>query len=103
MLEVTPAASEQIKEYFKDKQAMPIRVFLNSGGWGGPSLAMALDESKDTDKVFNVDGFDYVVDKEFLKEAQPIKVDFLDIGFKVTSSLVLDSSCGGCSSSGSCG
>jgi Fe-S cluster assembly iron-binding protein IscA len=32
MLEVTATASEQIKEYFKDKQAMPIRVFLNSGG-----------------------------------------------------------------------
>jgi Fe-S cluster assembly iron-binding protein IscA len=65
---------------------------------------MALDESKDTDEVFTVDGFDYIVDKDFLNEAKPIKVDYLDIGFKVTSSLVLDAGgCGSCGSSGSCG
>jgi len=32
MLEVTPAATEQIAEYFKDKEVLPIRVFLNEGG-----------------------------------------------------------------------
>lgn len=63
---------------------------------------MALDESKSTDDVFEVDGFKYVVDKDFLKEAGNIKVDFLDIGFKVTSNLVLDSACGSCSTTGKC-
>lgn len=32
MVEVTQAASEQIAEYFKDKDPMPVRIFLNSGG-----------------------------------------------------------------------
>ena len=32
MIEVTPAATEQVAEYFKGKSASPIRVFLNSGG-----------------------------------------------------------------------
>jgi hypothetical protein len=32
MLEVTPAAKEQLVEYFKGKEITPIRVFLNSGG-----------------------------------------------------------------------
>jgi hypothetical protein len=32
MLEVTPAAIQQIAEYFKDKEVLPIRVFLNEGG-----------------------------------------------------------------------
>lgn len=64
---------------------------------------MALDESRDTDQVFEVDGFKYIVDSEFLKEAAPIKVDFLDIGFKVTSNLKLESGCGSCGSTGSCG
>jgi hypothetical protein len=32
MIEVTPAATEQVAEYFKGKEASPIRVFLNSGG-----------------------------------------------------------------------
>ena len=49
---------------------------------------------------FNV----YIVDREFLKEATPIKVDFTEVGFKVESSIKFDqSACGGCSSSGNCG
>ncbi len=32
MLKVTEKASEQIAEYFKDKDAVPVRIFLNSGG-----------------------------------------------------------------------
>ena len=32
MLEVTEAATEQIAEYFKGKEASPIRIFLNEGG-----------------------------------------------------------------------
>jgi hypothetical protein len=32
MVEVTPAATQQVAEYFKDKEPSPIRIFLNSGG-----------------------------------------------------------------------
>ncbi len=32
MFEVTPAAIEQIAEYFKGRDPQPIRVFLNEGG-----------------------------------------------------------------------
>jgi Fe-S cluster assembly iron-binding protein IscA len=31
-LEVTPAATEQITEYFRGREPQPIRVFLNEGG-----------------------------------------------------------------------
>ena len=65
---------------------------------------MALDESKDTDDVFKVDGYEYIADKEFLKEATPIHVDFTDVGFKVTSGLKFDqAACGSCGSGESCG
>ncbi len=63
---------------------------------------MALDESKDNDEKFEIDGYTYVVEKDFLAQAQPIKVDFLEIGFKVTSSIKLESACGSCSTTGSC-
>lgn len=32
MFEVTPSATEQIAEYFKGKEVVPIRVFLHEGG-----------------------------------------------------------------------
>ena len=63
---------------------------------------MALDEPKDTDQVFSIEGFTYVVDKEFIKKATPVKVDYLDYGFRLTSSIEFDSKCGGCHSDGSC-
>ncbi len=99
MLEVTQSATDQIAEYFKGKQVSPIRIFLNDGGCCGPSLAMALDQARTDDKVFDIGGFKYLVDNDFLEHAKPIKVDFTQFGFKISSSLELG---GGCSSSG-CG
>jgi hypothetical protein len=32
MVEVTPAATEQIQAYFRGKEVTPIRIFLNEGG-----------------------------------------------------------------------
>lgn len=59
-------------------------------------MAMALDEPKDADHVYDIDGFKYVVNKDFMKTAKQIKVDYHDIGFKVTSELKMDAGCGGC-------
>ena len=65
MVEISEAASQQIADYFKDRDVVPIRIFLNEGGWGGQSLAMALDEHKDTDNSYDVNGFKFIMDKEF--------------------------------------
>ncbi|MBW2643997.1 MAG: IscA/HesB family protein, partial [Deltaproteobacteria bacterium] len=43
---------------------------------------MALDEPKDADHVFDIDGFKYIVDKEFMEKAKTIKIDFSEMGFK---------------------
>jgi len=65
---------------------------------------MALDEPKDNDEAYEIDGFKYLVNKDFLEKAQPIKVDFLEYGFKLTSNLELQAGCRSCDdSSGSCG
>jgi len=64
---------------------------------------MALDEQKDTDDVYDIDGYQYIVDKEFLQRATPIKVDFREVGFSVTSSIQLGQGCSGCSTDGTCG
>lgn len=106
MVEVTQEATKQIQEYFNGKEVTPIRIFLNAGGWGGPSLAMALDEPKDNDNVFDVNGFQFIMEKEFYEKAQPVKVDFLGYGFKIDSSIEFgagDAACGSCSTAGHCG
>jgi len=62
---------------------------------------LALDEPKDTDKVFEFEGnIKFVMEKELLESAKPVKVDITYTGFSVESNLQLGGG-GGCGS-GSC-
>jgi Fe-S cluster assembly iron-binding protein IscA len=61
---------------------------------------MALDESKDTDHVYDIDGFKYIVDKEFMKKTESIKIDFSGMGFKLDSGIDFGSAGSECSSCG---
>ena len=102
MLEVTESATQQITEQLKGKEEVSaIRIFLNEGGWGGPSLALALDEPNDKDEAYDTSGYKYVVDKELLEQAKPIKIDFMGMNFNITSSMVFEGGCGSCGSSSS--
>lgn len=104
MLHVSKSAREQIAAYFNGKEISPIRIFLNSGGCCGPSMAMASDDPKETDETIMVNGFAFVVDKALLQQAQPIRVDFRQYGFKIDCSINFDAGCGSnCSSKGCCG
>ncbi len=48
-------------------------------------MAMALDEPKETDIVYDVNGFQFIMDKDFGEKAKPVTVDFLGYGFKISS------------------
>lgn len=104
MFEISEIAKQQIADYFKDKEIVPLRIFLNQGGCGGPSLALALDEVTETDTSFEIDGITYVVDSTLMEQAKPIKIDFMGMGFNISSSLKLGGGgCSGCSCGSSCG
>jgi iron-sulfur cluster assembly protein len=102
MLEITKSATDKISEYFKDRELSPIRIFLLAGGCGLPSLALDVDKPKDTDNVFDIDGFSYIVDKEFMKEAESITVDYTRSGFQFECSLEFEDGCLACASSDDC-
>jgi hypothetical protein len=63
---------------------------------------MALDEPKDTDNIYTLNDFQYVVNKDFMEKVKPIKVDFTPFGFKVSSGVDLGAGCSSCSTTGSC-
>ena len=105
MLTVTDSAQTALKEHFeKQNLNSAIRVFLSQGGWSGPSLALALDESKETDNVYDINGITYLIDKALSEQAKEVKVDFVDnngrSGFSVSSELNLGG--GSCGTSCSC-
>lgn len=64
---------------------------------------MALDEPRETDTAYDIDGFKFIVDKDFLREAEPIKVDFTGFGFQFDCSLALEEGCTACPTSRACG
>ncbi|MHC1790449.1 IscA/HesB family protein [Solidesulfovibrio sp.] len=101
MVSLTDSARAELDNYFADKQKTPIRVYLNKGGCCGPSLTLALDEARDNDDVFELNGYTVVVDKALMAEASPIGIDMTDYGFAVTSSLQLGG--GSCGSGSGCG
>lgn len=107
MFELNPAAKEQLDTHFNGKDKEPIRIYLASG-CGGTRLGLALDEKKDSDQVFDVDGYTFLVETALFEEAKPMTVTFdPNMGFAVSSSMVFpESGGGGCSScgcGGSCG
>ena len=63
---------------------------------------MALDEPNDMDETYDIDGFKYLVNKDLLEKAKPIKVDFMGMGFKIDCEIDFGSSCTSCGT-GSCG
>jgi Fe-S cluster assembly iron-binding protein IscA len=66
---------------------------------------LALDESKDNDKVFEEGGLQFLVEDSLLEKCGAVKVDFVEAGYRsgfaITSANPLGS--GGSCSSGSCG
>lgn len=70
---------------------------------------MALDEPKDSDKVFTNGGAQYIIDHDLLKQTGNITIDFVmegwQKGFTVHAENPVSGSCsigGGCSTEGSC-
>lgn len=62
---------------------------------------LALDESKESDNVIEVNGFLFVVDKSFYNRFKPIKVEFSHFGFAITAAVNYGASYFSCSYNGS--
>lgn len=104
MFEVTETAAEKVRDFFASRDAVsPLRVFIAGTGCGGPQLGMALDEATDNDETFESGGFTFLVEKQLLEEAKPIKVDYVITpqgeGFTISSGMKRPGGCGG----GCCG
>ena len=106
MLTVTNDAIVNFKSYMAENNiTSALRVAVMDGGCSGPSLGLALDEKKNTDKLFTIDAIDFLVDEELFTKTGAIKVDYIDTegskGFAISSENKIGG--GGCSSCSSCG
>jgi len=97
MVEVTPKAAKLMEKTFQGRKRKPVRLFVKLGGCGIRSFAMALEKPTDLDDVFEIEGFQYVVDRVLLERVKPIKVDSDGFGFRISGSGVAPHhGCGNC-------
>ncbi|MCF8033755.1 MAG: IscA/HesB family protein [Desulfarculaceae bacterium] len=106
MMEMTPEASQALKTVMAEKKLEPpIRIFMQSG-CGGAQLALGVDEARDGDETFAVDGVDFVVQKELSEVVGDMKLDFVNQdgqqGFMLSSSKPLPQP-DSCGTGGGCG
>src|SRR5215510_4562507 len=97
-------AAEKIKDLLgasADADAQALRVAVRGGGCSGFQYALALDQPKDDDHVFEHDGVSVVVDKVSMQFVFGSEVDYVDglqgAGFTVNNPNVV-AACG-CGSS----
>jgi Fe-S cluster assembly iron-binding protein IscA len=102
MLQVTERAAKLVAEHFKKKKKRPIRIFVRLGGCGIRTFGVALEEPKASDpkasdRVFEINGQTYIINKKLLKLVQPITFDSDGIGFRLSGSGVPPPhGCGNC-------
>jgi len=100
MFEVSVQAQQELKAFFADRDVQPLRVFLKTNTCGGPRLVVGVDEQRDGDEIFVVDGLTYVIERGFFDEIKPVAVDFQDKSFTVNAAVSFGDGCSGCDSTG---
>ena len=105
MISLTDKGAEKVREFLAQQSAVAdtsgLRVGVRGGGCSGFQYALAFDEQRDGDTVFEEQGIRLLVDRPSLPYVKGSVIDFVDgfqgAGFKVENPNVI-AACG-CGSS----
>jgi Fe-S cluster assembly iron-binding protein IscA len=95
MLTVTEKAQKQMAAFLEGRCVQSVRIMLTDA-CPGPRLDLGLDRATADDRLFDIAGVTYLVDKELLDRAQTITIDHTEHGWEISSSLELGPQCSGC-------
>ena len=59
-LNIDKTTKESLISDLNKKNKSAVRLMIKSFGWGGPILGIALDEQRENDEAFEVDGIKFV-------------------------------------------
>ena len=104
MVKLSDVAAEKVREFMNGQQAsedVGLRVGVRGGGCSGFQYALALDEQREDDHVFDAQGIRVIVDPASLRYVDGSTVEYTEslmgAGFEVNNPNVV-ASCG-CGSS----
>jgi iron-sulfur cluster assembly protein len=98
---LTDIAAQKVRGFLEGQETAGLRVGVRGGGCSGFQYALALDEPKPEDKIYDIDGIKVIVDEASLQYVDGSEVDYTEslmgAGFQVNNPNVV-ASCG-CGSS----
>jgi iron-sulfur cluster assembly accessory protein len=101
VVSLTDIAAVKVRGFLEGQQSAGLRVGVRGGGCSGFQYALALDEPRDDDHIFDVEGIKVIVDPDSLTYVDGSEVDFTESlmgsGFQVNNPNVV-AACG-CGSS----
>lgn len=80
-ISLTEKAIAEVKTIMNDKnvpEGYGLRVGVQGGGCSGMSYMLGFDKAKDADEVFEMDGFNLIMDKKHGMYVMGMQVDFQD-------------------------
>jgi iron-sulfur cluster assembly protein len=96
MVELTDIAAEKVRDFIAGQKAdgdVGLRVGVRGGGCSGFQYALALDEQRDDDHIFETGGVRVLVDPASLRYVEGSTVDytesFMGSGFDVSNPTVV--------------
>lgn len=96
-IDITSNASEQITKVLESKETKkPLRIYVASYGWAGPTLGLALDEQKDGDLNLEANGFNFIIEETLADMYKNFEIDYSDSWLRKGFTVIADNQSGGC-------
>lgn len=76
-IKLTSSAAEELKNKIEElggKKA--VRIYLAGMGWGGPTYGLTLDEPRNTDNIYEIEGVKILFDKEASRYSNGFEIDY---------------------------
>ena len=80
LISITPAAAEKVRELLESEgnPELGLRIFVAGGGCSGLQYGMTLDESQDSDTIFDASGVRVLVDEMSAEYISGSEIDYVD-------------------------
>ncbi|HDI58740.1 MAG TPA: hypothetical protein ENF48_00025 [Desulfobacteraceae bacterium] len=103
MFAVSQEARSKAAAFFNGREIQPIRVYVSTQE-DCKRFALALDQKRAGDAVYELDGVTWVINADFLQKAQPVRIDYGADGFEITAAIDPNAgACATCQAAGKCG
>ena len=94
MVTLTTVAAEKVKGFLAGQDTAGLRVGVRGGGCSGFQYALALDEPKAEDRIFDIEGIRVIVDEDSLQYVDGSEVDYQKMHSKSGGELLWDNTRG---------